>query len=141
MTLDLAVIILNYRTAELTKDCLASMEAEIEPGISVVVVDNASGDGSADAIERTIEDRGWARWARVLRSPTNGGFAAGNNLGVRSVEAAAYLLLNSDTLVRPGRDQPCSHPGCRVATTNHAASSTVMVCEKSSQRRFMEEVR
>ncbi len=102
MTLDLAVIILNYRTAQLTNDCLASMEAEIEPGISVVVVDNASGDGSADAIERSIEDRGWSRWARVLRSPTNGGFAAGNNFGVRSVEAAAYLLLNSDTLVRPG---------------------------------------
>jgi hypothetical protein len=40
---------------------------------------------------------------------------------------------------RPGRFTPRSQPGCKVATTNHAATRTVMVCEKSSQRRFMEE--
>ncbi len=53
-------------------------------------------------MERALEERGWTTWASVLRSAANGGFAAGNNLGIRSVRAGAYLLLNSDTLVRPG---------------------------------------
>lgn len=102
MTLDLAVIVLNYRTPDLVRDCLATLEAEIEPGIAVVVVDNASGDGSSDAVARLIAERGWSDWASVLRAPTNRGFAAGNNIGIRAVNALAYVLLNSDTLVRPG---------------------------------------
>ncbi len=102
MTVDVAVIILNYRTLGITLDCLSSLEGEIEPGIRVVIVDNASGDGSAERLERTVVERGWSAWASVLHSPVNGGFAAGNNLGIRSVDAAAYVLLNSDTLVRPG---------------------------------------
>jgi len=68
----------------------------------VVVVDNCSGDGSAQAIESAIGSRGWSRWARVERSPVNGGFSAGNNVGMGAVDAEHYLLLNSDTLVRPG---------------------------------------
>ncbi|HJW75160.1 MAG TPA: glycosyltransferase family 2 protein [Thermoleophilia bacterium] len=102
MIAELAVIVLNYRTPDMTIDCLASMDGEIEPGFRVVVVDNASGDGSAERLERAVVERGWSTWAAVLRSGVNGGFAAGNNLGIRSVDASAYLLLNSDTLVRPG---------------------------------------
>jgi GT2 family glycosyltransferase len=102
MSVDLAIVILNYRTAELTIACLASLEREVEPDLRVVVVDNASGDGSAEKIERAVVDRGWSAWASVLRSPVNGGFAAGNNLGIRSVDARAYVLLNSDTVVQPG---------------------------------------
>jgi GT2 family glycosyltransferase/serine acetyltransferase len=100
--LELSIIVLNYRTADLSIDCLATLEPEMAEGVSVLVVDNASGDGSAERIEAHISDRGWSNWARVLQSPVNGGFAAGNNLGIRSVDAAAYVLLNSDTLVRPG---------------------------------------
>lgn len=99
---DLAIIVLNYRTPELTEDCLASLATEVDRECRVVVVDNASGDGSADRIEGVIARRGWNAWASVLRAPVNGGFAAGNNLAIRSIEAEAYLLLNSDTLVRPG---------------------------------------
>jgi GT2 family glycosyltransferase len=102
MAPELAVIILNYRTPELVRDCLEALEGEIEPGIAALVVDNDSGDGSAEAIERLVSERGWSRWARVLRAPRNGGFASGNNAGIRAVHARAYVLLNSDTLVRPG---------------------------------------
>jgi N-acetylglucosaminyl-diphospho-decaprenol L-rhamnosyltransferase len=102
MTVRLAIIVLNYRTAKLTADCLRSMVHEIEPDMRVVVVDNASGDGSAEELEALIADQGWSGWATVVRSPHNGGFAAGNNLGIRSIDAAAYLLLNSDTLIHEG---------------------------------------
>ncbi|MFO0693786.1 MAG: glycosyltransferase family 2 protein [Polyangiales bacterium] len=99
---ELAILILNYRTTEMTLDCLESLAADVTPTMTVVVVDNASGDGSADRIEKGIDERGYGAWARVLRSPVNGGFAAGNNFGMRSVDADAYVLLNSDTIVRPG---------------------------------------
>lgn len=103
-TVDLAVILLNYRRADLVEDCLASLEGECRaaPGVRVVVVDNASGDGSGPRIAAAIERRGWGGWARLVESPVNGGFSAGNNLGIASIEAEHYLLLNSDTLVRPG---------------------------------------
>jgi GT2 family glycosyltransferase len=102
--MDLAVILLNYRRADLVEDCLASLapECAAESGIGVVVVDNASGDGSAQRIGDAIRRRGWGGWARLLESPVNGGFSAGNNLGIAAVQAEHYLLLNSDTLVRPG---------------------------------------
>ncbi|UCD75125.1 MAG: glycosyltransferase family 2 protein [Phycisphaerales bacterium] len=100
----LCVIILNYRRAGLTIDCLESLAAEIagRDDRSVLVVDNNSADGSAEVIEAAIRDHGWGAWAEVVRSPVNGGFAAGNNIGFRTVEAEAYLLLNNDTRMRPG---------------------------------------
>ena len=102
MSIEIAIVIVNYRTPGLTLDCLRSLEPEVDSKIRVVVVDNASGDGSADEIETAIAKLGFAGWVSVLRSPINGGFAAGNNLGIRSIDASAYLLLNSDTIVQPG---------------------------------------
>jgi hypothetical protein len=98
----IAVVVLNYKTPQLTLDCLATLSPELDGETVVVVVDNDSGDGSADALAHEIEDRGWSSFATLLRSPHNGGFASGNNLGILSVDADAYLLLNSDTLVCPG---------------------------------------
>lgn len=102
--MSLAIVILNYRTPAYVTDCLQSLAAERDAGasFSAVVVDNASGDDSADRIEEAIRARGWSAWARVVRSPRNGGFSAGNNVGMHAVQAEAYLLLNSDTLVRSG---------------------------------------
>jgi N-acetylglucosaminyl-diphospho-decaprenol L-rhamnosyltransferase len=101
MPFRLAIVVLNYRTAALTTACMDSLAAAVEPGMAAIVVDNDSGDGSAEALERWVADRGHGGWARVLRAPRNLGFAGGNNLGIRAVDAEAYVLLNSDTLVRP----------------------------------------
>jgi len=99
----LGVVIINYRTPDLVIDCLTSLEDEVDAARDVViVVDNDSADGSDETIERAIEARGWSTWARLVRAGVNGGFSAGNNVGMRAVRAKAYLLLNSDTLVRPG---------------------------------------
>lgn len=98
----LAIVILNYRTPHLVIDCLASLQAEIEPGDIAVVVDNDSGDGSVETIKSAIAEQVWDSWTQVLPSAVNGGFSAGNNLGIQAVAADAYLLLNSDTIVRPG---------------------------------------
>ena len=103
------VIVVNYRTAPLTIECLRSLEAEVQahPATRVVVVDNASGDDSAGAISAAIEAQGWGRWARLVESPMNGGFSYGNNVGLRPALADPsgpdlFWLLNPDTAVRPG---------------------------------------
>lgn len=99
----LGVIILNYRQPDLTIDCLSSLNGEVEVGSDlVVVVENGSGDDSAERIEAAIRKKRWSGWARLLRCSPNRGFAGGNNFGIRSVSARWYLLLNNDTVVRPG---------------------------------------
>ncbi len=103
------VVVVNYRTAALTVDCLASLAGEVaaSPGLRVTIVDNDSGDGSADAIAAAINARGWSRWATLVRAPFNGGFAYGNNIALRAALARAsppdlFWLLNPDTRVLPG---------------------------------------
>ena len=103
----LAIIIVNYRTPKLVIDCLISLQNEIEKGCdAVVVVDNASGDGSVEQIQTAIETEGWGNWASIIQLEYNGGFAFGNNAVIRSALKSSnppsyFLLLNPDTIVRP----------------------------------------
>ncbi|HEX7479655.1 MAG TPA: glycosyltransferase family 2 protein [Polyangiales bacterium] len=99
----LCIVIVNYKTPGLVMDALASLVGQLDATTDqVVVVDNASGDDSPERIEAGIASRGYAAWAKLIRSDRNGGFSAGNNVGIRSCQARYYLLLNSDTIVRPG---------------------------------------
>lgn len=98
----LAIIILNYRTPQLTIDCLRSLVSEVDPKQhQVIVVDNCSGDQSIAMIENAIQENAWQDWVKLVASENNGGFSAGNNIGIQQIPAKAYWLLNSDTLVRP----------------------------------------
>ncbi len=112
MTHRLLVVIVNWRSPDLVVECLRSMVEEVASieGCFVCVVDNASGDGSAETMEQAISANGWRDWACVVRSDRNGGFATGNNLGVREMRNRGLrpeyvLLLNPDTLVRPNAFQ------------------------------------
>lgn len=99
----LACVIVNYKTPELVIACLPGLLADLDGrDARVVIVDNCSGDDSARRIREWVREAGEDRRVQVLESSFNGGFAAGNNLGIRAVQARYYLLLNSDTLVRPG---------------------------------------
>ena len=79
------VVIVNYRTADLVAEGLASLEPEVaaHPGSGVVVVDNDSGDGSAEKLQGLVVEKGWQSWATVIASPVNGGFSSGNNIAIR----------------------------------------------------------
>jgi hypothetical protein len=99
----LAVSIINYRTGAMTIAAVASVLAALgDREALVVVVDNASGDGSAEEIAAWIAAEGDAR-VRLVRSATNSGFSGGHNQGMAAApEAEFYLVLNSDALLRPG---------------------------------------
>lgn len=99
--MSLAVVILNYRTALMTLNCLESLAPQIEqiPDARVIVVDNASNDGSAEHLRDESAARNW-HWLRIITLPTNVGFSAGNNRGLNEIGHSEFvLLLNSDTLV------------------------------------------
>lgn len=123
----LTVVVLNYRTPELTIDCLHSLESEVNsvPGTQVFVVDNASGDGSVEKIEAAIAQANWQEWVSFLPLDSNDGYAAGNNAAIRLALAASHppdyvLLLNPDTVVRSGAiktlvDFMDQHPAAGIA--------------------------
>ncbi len=102
------IVIVNYRTPGLTIDCLRSLEPEVARvgGVRVVVTDNLSGDDSVTRLHEAVAAHGWGGWCEVRPLPKNGGFAYGNNEGIRDSlrlpELRYVLLLNPDTIVRPG---------------------------------------
>ncbi len=100
--IDLSVIIVNYNTRDFLRACLASIEAQAEQAqrgdlaVEVIVVDNASQDGSAAMIRAEFPHV-------VLVEPgVNTWFTGGNNLGVERAQGEFVLLLNADTLIQPG---------------------------------------
>jgi len=98
----LAVVVINYKTADLVMQCLESLLPQLV-GLDarVVVVDNCSQDNSVTRLRRWLASRPDHDLVGVIEATINGGFSAGNNTGMRAVDADYYLLLNSDTIVRP----------------------------------------
>ena len=97
MASTLDIVIVSYNTREETLACLRSIFAAPPMGLGRVwVVDNASADGSVDAIRADFPR------VEVIALPSNAGFGAANNVALRKSDAALALLLNSDTLVRAG---------------------------------------
>ena len=123
----LLVVILNYRTPDLTIDCLHSLVQEVQalPGTYVVVSDNDSKDGSVEQIGAAIMNEGWDDWVSLLPLDRNGGYAFGNNAPIRMALESAnpppyLLLLNPDTVVRPNAlkvllDFMVAHPEIGIA--------------------------
>ena len=105
----LVVVTVNYRSVHLVLAALPALLAELAPleRAQVLIVDNASPDGDADTLAEGLAGHVGAEIVRLIRSPANGGFAAGNNIAFREIDALdwtpeAVLLLNPDAEVRPG---------------------------------------
>lgn len=91
----LSIVIVNYNTRQLLDDCLASIFAAQAPagGLEVIVVDNASRDGSQALVQEKYP------LVQLIASEVNRGFSAANNLGVGVANGRTILFLNSDTRV------------------------------------------
>ena len=88
---DLAMVIVNWNTRDLLRDCLTSVYANRGVTFQVCVVDNASTDGSPEMVEREFPQ------VRLIRNPRNSGFAHANNLGLRIgvLESLAIPILHA----------------------------------------------
>lgn len=93
--MDLSVIVVSFNTRRLLDDCLASLFAADAPpgGVEVIVVDNASIDGSPEMVREKYPQ------ARLIVSRVNRGYSAANNQGAAVAQGDYLLFLNSDTVV------------------------------------------
>lgn len=123
----LLIVIVNYKSAPLTVNCLRTLESEVKalPGTHVTVVENDSRDDSLTQIQTAIDAENWQDWVKLIASDYNGGYAYGNNMGIRpaleSENPPQYvLLLNPDTRVHSGALQALldfmeEHPQAGIA--------------------------
>jgi GT2 family glycosyltransferase len=91
-----SVIILAWNGLPYLVPCLDAVLAQEVHGVEVLVVDNDSADGSASLVERQYPQ------VRLIRNERNLGFAGGNNVGLQHATGDVLVLLNQDTVVRPG---------------------------------------
>jgi hypothetical protein len=91
-----SVVIVNHDGGQQILACLAALEHSLGREAEIIVVDNASIDGSVDAIARRFPH------CHLVRSPSNEGFGAGNNLGWLAAHGEYLVFLNPDTLPEAG---------------------------------------
>jgi N-acetylglucosaminyl-diphospho-decaprenol L-rhamnosyltransferase len=111
---EISVAIVNWNTRELLLRCLASVAAQTGVAVETLVVDNASTDGSADAVAKKFPE------VVLIRNAENRGFAAATNQALARAGAPFWLLLNPDTELTPGalsalRDALAAQPGIWAA--------------------------
>lgn len=95
--MDLSIIIVNYKTAQLVIDCIETVFAQTkENSFEIIVVDNDSGDNSKERILSKFSSVQW------LEMGYNSGFARANNAGIKMAKGEFILLLNGDTIVLDG---------------------------------------
>ena len=91
-----SVVIVSWNTRDLLRDCLHSINQQTRLRHEIVVVDNASSDGSAEMVEREFPD------VVLLINRDNRGFSAANNQGISVASGSYVLLLNPDTVILDG---------------------------------------
>lgn len=95
---DVAVLIVNFRSKELTVECVRSVEASVGVRVHACVIDNGSGDGSYEYLQAALPN------ATVVAEPVNRGYTGGNNSAFRvasRLQARFAFILNNDTIVAP----------------------------------------
>ncbi|RYZ94416.1 MAG: glycosyltransferase family 2 protein, partial [Sphingobacteriaceae bacterium] len=98
-----SIIIVNYNTFTITCNCIRSVKEHTrDVSYEIILVDNASTKDNADEFLEVFPD------IKLVKSPYNGGFANGNNLGVEHARGDVILLLNSDTILTEDSISTCS---------------------------------
>ena len=96
MSEKVSVIVLAWNGVKYLEPCLQALLAQDYSPFEILVVDNASTDGSVAVIEKFLPR------VRLLRNAFNLGYSAGNNVGIDQVDGDIVVLLNQDTVVQPG---------------------------------------
>ncbi|MEJ7627240.1 MAG: glycosyltransferase family 2 protein [Ferruginibacter sp.] len=99
--MDLSIIIVNYKTAQLVLDCIHSIYQFDYSGSEIIVVDNASADSLEEKLAALYPG------VRFIQMGYNSGFARANNKGIQSSTGEVILLLNSDTIILNNAIQNC----------------------------------
>lgn len=96
--MDLSIIIVNYNTKDLLKECIDSIAKHTKgKKYEIIVIDNASADGSPEEVGKLARR---LKLIKLIKNKKNIGFAAANNQGIKVARGKYFLLLNSDTLLK-----------------------------------------
>ncbi len=99
----LSVLVVNYNGLHVVPECLRSLKPLISEYDEVIVVDNASSDGSAELIAADFP------WVKLHHSAQNLGFTGGNNLAAEHARGEFLLLLNNDATIDAGLEEALRH--------------------------------
>jgi len=100
--MNVSIVIVNFRTPQLTIECLNTLGNSGIVDFNTFIVDNNSGDGSLKMLDSWIRESKYVGNNNLVVNNCNNGFSGGNNIGIKQSNADFILLLNSDTIVRPG---------------------------------------
>ncbi|MCL2687693.1 MAG: glycosyltransferase family 2 protein [Methanobrevibacter sp.] len=100
--MDLSIIIVNYKTYELTKNAIKSVLKTVKSSYEVFVVDNDSQDLSYEKLESRFKNEIADGKIKLIANKSNQGFAIANNMAIKESKGDYILLLNSDTIVKEG---------------------------------------
>jgi N-acetylglucosaminyl-diphospho-decaprenol L-rhamnosyltransferase len=100
----LSIVIVNFQTPQLSIDCLDALDQENSKvfQVNTLIVDNNSGDDSVKVLDAWINSSRYTSQHQLVAHISNNGFSSGNNIGINASISEFVLLLNSDTIVRPG---------------------------------------
>jgi len=87
----ISIVVLNWNGQQVVEKCLRSLQEQTYCPLELIVVDNASTDGSADLVKKRFPD------ANLIVNQTNLGFGGGNNVGIRASQGRYIMMLNNDT--------------------------------------------
>ena len=96
-----SIVIVSWNTRDLVIDCIDSIATETQESFEVILVDNASKDGTAEAVAKRFPE------TVIVQNTENRGFAAANNQGVDVATGQYVLLLNPDTVILDGAIDRC----------------------------------
>ena len=96
MPTTVSAIVVNYEGREFIADCLSSLLAQTRPPESIVVIDNASSDGSAQLVKNSFPE------VDLVELPRNVGYAAACNLGIEKSRSDLVAILNNDLVLDSG---------------------------------------
>ncbi len=95
--MDISIVIVNWNTKKLLLDCLSSVFETVKHiSMEIWLVDNASSDGSVEAVKQNYPD------VKIIQNTKNLGFAAANNKALKKMQGRYALLLNTDTVLTKG---------------------------------------
>jgi GT2 family glycosyltransferase len=87
----ISIVVLNWNGQQVVEKCLKSLQEQTYDLLELIVVDNASTDGSAELVEKGFPD------VKLIVNKTNLGFGGGNNVGIKASQGRYIMMLNNDT--------------------------------------------
>lgn len=132
---------MTYNSLSVLPECLRSLEMTAPPGdMEVIVVDNASNDGTIDYLEK-YQRHGQHPFVslQVLELDDNRGYAYANNRGIERCEGSVFLLLNPDTIVGPQAIDTCMrrlHSAAKIGAVGCRLELPSGMLDKACKRSF-----